>query len=249
METEEKPKQKRRFSRKQLRASQGILTMQAKTNVYSSQAGMTCFGAVRHVSDIRADNSCPEGQGELTMTAKTNIYASQKGMTCFGAVRHGSDIRADNASLEGFSTSSLQTGTNQFASQKGMRGFGAVRHGSDIKVKELYEEWPDDEYPTDEDEPMQFKPRKLREEIHDVNENAQSNNEVNELNREVKHEPTVERAYTQEITTTDAADDEKVQAEINNDVTEQTPEDYYTNDEHNGGNVDTLGDENNENDN
>lgn len=186
--TEKKPK--RKFTKKQLRASQGLLTMQAKTNIYSSQSGMTCFGAIRHVSDIRADNSCPEGQGEIIMPAKTNIYASQKGMKCFGAVRHGPDIRSDNASLEGLSTLSLQTGTNQFASQKGMRGFGSVRHGPDIRVKELYEEGPDDEYPPDEDdEPMQFKPRKIRDELPDVREHGHRRPEPSDEITHPKREP------------------------------------------------------------
>ncbi|XP_052803341.1 calponin homolog OV9M-like [Mya arenaria] len=164
----ETKKPRKKFSRKQLRASQGMLTMQAQTNIYASQKGMTGFGAVRHGRDIRADNVCQAGNGELTMVAKTNIYASQKGMTSFGAVRHGSDIRADDASLEGLSTLSLQTGTNQFASQKGMTGFGSVRHGPDIRVKELYEEGADDEYPTDEDEPSPMKPAwKVRDEARD----------------------------------------------------------------------------------
>ncbi|KAH3699753.1 hypothetical protein DPMN_074715 [Dreissena polymorpha] len=158
MEASAETKKPRKFSRKQLRATQGLLTMQARTNIYASQRGMTGFGAVRHVSDIRVDNACPEGQGELTQIAKTHVFASQKGMTGFGAVRHGPDIRADGATLEGLSTLSLQTGTNLFASQKGMTSFGAVRHVSDIRVVELYEEGNEEEYPTDEDEPVLSKP-------------------------------------------------------------------------------------------
>lgn len=156
---------------------------------------MTCFGAVRHVSDIRADDSCPEGQGELTQTAKTNIFASQKGMTCFGSVRHGPDIRADDASSEGLSTLTLQTGTNQYASQSGMRGFGSVRHGPDIKVIELYDEGNDDEYPTDEDEPLPTKPaKKFREEVYEVEEPPQKNVEI-----EKKTEPETLHAKSPEI--------------------------------------------------
>ena len=45
-------KKKKRFTRKQLRAGQGMLTQQSKTNIYCSQQGMTCFGAVRHGKDI-----------------------------------------------------------------------------------------------------------------------------------------------------------------------------------------------------
>lgn len=46
-------KKKQKFSRKQLRASQGMLTQQARTNIYANQTGMTTFGAVRHGPDIR----------------------------------------------------------------------------------------------------------------------------------------------------------------------------------------------------
>ncbi|XP_060596033.1 uncharacterized protein C53C9.2-like [Ruditapes philippinarum] len=219
METEKKPK--RKFSRKQLRASQGMLTMQAKTNIYSSQTGMTCFGAVRHGSDIRADNACPEGQGELTQTAKTNVFASQKGMTCFGSVRHGPDIRSDDASSEGLSTLTLQTGTNQFASQSGMTCFGSVRHGPDIPVTELYDEGNDDEYPTDEDEPVTIKPaRKLREEIHEVNEPQQRNGEI-----ERSPEPEVKREKTPEVVAEDVISDE---TEEPKETTEETKEEEET---------------------
>lgn len=205
MEIEKKPK--RKFSRKMLRASQGLLTMQSKTNIYSSQSGMTCFGAVRHGSDIRADNSCAEGHGELTQTAKTNVFASQKGMTCFGSVRHGPDIRSDDASSEGLSTLTLQTGTNQFASQSGMTCFGSVRHGPDIPVIELYDEGNDDEYPTDEDEPVSYRPaRKLREEIQEVNEPQQRNGEV-----ERAPEPEVKREKTPEVVANDTNEAEETE--------------------------------------
>lgn len=49
----ESGQKKKKFSKKQLRASQGMLTQQAKTNIYASQTGMTTFGAVRHGADIR----------------------------------------------------------------------------------------------------------------------------------------------------------------------------------------------------
>lgn len=72
-------KPKKRWTRKQLRASQGLLTQQAKTNIYASQTGMTGFGAVRHGPDIRADDSVKEAEGLLTQQTLTNIYDSQKG--------------------------------------------------------------------------------------------------------------------------------------------------------------------------
>ena len=92
MSSEQHQKPKKRWTKKQLRASQGLLTQQAKTNIYANQAGMTCPGAVRHGADIRADDANQEGQAILTQQAATNIYANQSGMTSFGAVRHGKDI-------------------------------------------------------------------------------------------------------------------------------------------------------------
>lgn len=71
---------KKKWTRKQLRASQGLLTQQAKTNIYASQTGMTGFGAVRHGPDIRSDDTLKEAQGLLTQQTLTNIYDSQKGM-------------------------------------------------------------------------------------------------------------------------------------------------------------------------
>lgn len=94
-------KPKKRWTKKQLRASQGLLTQQAKTNIFCSQAGMTGFGAVRHGPDIRADDQVKEGEAMLTQQAETNIYASQKGIRCFGAVRHGPDIRVRELYEEG----------------------------------------------------------------------------------------------------------------------------------------------------
>ena len=75
--SESKPK--KRWTKRQLRASQGLLTQQAKTNIYDSQKGMTGFGAVRHGPDIRSDDTVKEAQGLLTQQTLTNIYDSQKG--------------------------------------------------------------------------------------------------------------------------------------------------------------------------
>lgn len=101
MPEEEKKKKMRKWTRKQLRASQGLLTQQAKTNIYANQAGMTGFGAVRHGPDIRADDQVKDGEGMLTQQSQTNIFDSQKGMRCFGAVRHGPDIRVRELYEEG----------------------------------------------------------------------------------------------------------------------------------------------------
>lgn len=155
MPEEGEKRKMRKWTRKQLRASQGLLTQQAKTNVFASQAGMTGFGAVRHGPDIRADDQLKEGESLLTQVAKTNIYASQKGMTGYGAVRHGPDIRADDCVAEGHGMLTQQAETNIYASQKGIRCFGAVRHGPDIRVRELYDDGEEDEFPPDTDAPVE----------------------------------------------------------------------------------------------
>ena len=121
------------------------------------------FGSVRHCADIRADDLVKEGEGELTQQAATNRFATQKGMR-IGSVRHCADIRSDDAVAEGQGELGLQAGTNRFASQSGMTSFGAVRHVSDIKVRQLYDEGDDDEFPTDEEDeyvpPKSSKPKR-----------------------------------------------------------------------------------------
>lgn len=67
------------------------------------------MGAVRHVSDIKADDMTQEGQGVLNLQSGTNKFASQKGMS-FGSVRHVSDIKTDPASLESNGFVNLQSG-------------------------------------------------------------------------------------------------------------------------------------------
>lgn len=84
METEKK---KKKFSRKQLRASQGLLTQQAKTNIYANQSGMTTFGAVRHGPDIRVrelyeegdDDEYPTDEEEEEKPVKTRRVAAKQG--------------------------------------------------------------------------------------------------------------------------------------------------------------------------
>ena len=55
-------KPKKKFSKKQLRAGNCFLTHQTGTNRFASQTGMTSFGAVRHVSDIKVTQLYDEGE-------------------------------------------------------------------------------------------------------------------------------------------------------------------------------------------
>nr|BBL87043.1 calponin splicing isoform 2 [Pinctada fucata] len=131
---------RRNFSYERLKSSHGSIGLQSGTNKFDSQKGMTAMGAVRHISDIRADKFDQTSEGCITLQAGTNKFASQKGMTAIGAVRHISDIRADDYDKQSLCDINLQSGTNKFDSQKGMRGFGAVRHISDITADDLSRE-------------------------------------------------------------------------------------------------------------
>lgn len=46
-------KKRPKFTKEQLRAGQGFVGLQAGTNKGASQAGMTSFGAGRHIADIK----------------------------------------------------------------------------------------------------------------------------------------------------------------------------------------------------
>ncbi len=73
---------------------------------------MTAMGAVRHVSDIRADDASAEGKALNSRQLGTNEFASQKGMH-MGAIRHGADYRQDKEMLpEGHGVLSPQRGWN-----------------------------------------------------------------------------------------------------------------------------------------
>ena len=76
------------------------------------------MGAVRHVSDIRADDFDKEGAGVIGLQAGSNKGASQAGMK-MGGVRHVADIRADDMSKDAAGVIGLQAGSNKGASQKG----------------------------------------------------------------------------------------------------------------------------------
>ena len=77
---------RRHFSLDTLRSGQSIIGLQAGTNKFASQKGMS-MGNCRHVADIRADDLLREGQGVIGLQAGTNQCASQKGMS-MGATRH-----------------------------------------------------------------------------------------------------------------------------------------------------------------
>lgn len=78
--------EKKNCTKKQLQTSQGLLTQQAKTNVYASQSSTTTFGAIRHGADIHAVDVNKDNEGVLIQQATTHINASQKGMTEYGSV-------------------------------------------------------------------------------------------------------------------------------------------------------------------
>jgi len=46
-------KKRPKFTKEQLRAGQGFIGLQAGTNKGATQAGMTSFGAGRHINDIK----------------------------------------------------------------------------------------------------------------------------------------------------------------------------------------------------
>lgn len=66
-------KKRPKFTKEQLRAGQGFIGLQAGTNKGASQAGMTSFGAGRHIADIKVKELWEEDdddQKESTKDAK-----------------------------------------------------------------------------------------------------------------------------------------------------------------------------------
>ncbi|GAA31374.1 Myophilin [Clonorchis sinensis] len=122
---------KREFTEEQLRASEGIIGLQAGTNKLASQAGMS-HGGPRHIADIKVEAASKEGQSVLGLQMGSNKGASQAGMS-HGGPRHIADIKVDQASKEGQAVLGLQMGSNKGASQAGM-SHGGPRHIADIKV-------------------------------------------------------------------------------------------------------------------
>ncbi|CAD5223848.1 unnamed protein product [Bursaphelenchus okinawaensis] len=134
-----------KFDKAKLMKSEGIIPIQAGSNKYASQKGMTGFGVPRDVIDkVKSENL-----KEITDEAKiaslksstwlqsgTNKFASQKGQTGFGCPRDvnyrpkgtggASEVPEEKARLtDGIVP--LQSGTNKLASQAGMTGIGMPR--------------------------------------------------------------------------------------------------------------------------
>lgn len=122
---------KREFTEEQLRASEGIIGLQAGTNKLASQSGMS-HGGPRHITDIKVDAASKEGQSVLGLQMGSNKGASQTGMS-YGTPRHIADLKVEAASKESQGIIGLQMGSNKFASQSGM-SHGGPRHIADIKV-------------------------------------------------------------------------------------------------------------------
>uniref|UniRef100_A0A915DB42 Calponin n=1 Tax=Ditylenchus dipsaci TaxID=166011 RepID=A0A915DB42_9BILA len=128
-----------------LMRSEGIIPIQAGSNKYASQKGMTGFGAPRDVIDkVKSSNlaelvdeeKIAKLKGSSWLQSGTNKFASQKGQTSFGASRDvmykpkgtggASEVPEEKARLtDGIVP--LQSGTNKLASQAGMTGMGMPR--------------------------------------------------------------------------------------------------------------------------
>ncbi|KAK6107696.1 Calponin repeat family protein [Brugia pahangi] len=134
-----------KHDKEKLMRSEGIIPIQAGSNKYASQRGMTGFGVPRDVIDkVKADNLQEITDEEKIKNLKqstwlqsgTNKFASQKGLTGFGSPRDvnyktkgtggASEVPEEKArATDGIVP--LQSGTNKLASQAGMTGMGMPR--------------------------------------------------------------------------------------------------------------------------
>jgi len=123
-----------------IRMSEGIVRLQAGTNKYDSQKGMTGFGTARRETTKMVDSKHPEydhekpDQSEIPLQSGTNKFASQKGMTGFGTARRETTKMVDTNHPEYNHECSIdqttipsQMGSNKYASQKNMTCFGQGR--------------------------------------------------------------------------------------------------------------------------
>ncbi|KAK6757154.1 hypothetical protein RB195_015151 [Necator americanus] len=128
-----------------LMRSEGIIPIQAGSNKYASQKGMTGFGVPRDVIDkVKSENLAEITdekkiellKGSTWLQSGTNKFASQKGQTGFGSPRDvnyktkgtggASEVPEEKArASDGIVP--LQSGTNKLASQAGMTGIGMPR--------------------------------------------------------------------------------------------------------------------------
>ncbi|KJH48230.1 calponin family repeat-containing domain protein [Dictyocaulus viviparus] len=134
-----------KHDKNKLMRSEGIIPIQAGSNKYASQKGMTGFGVPRDVIDkVKADNlaeitdekKIEALKASTWLQSGTNKFASQKGQTGFGSPR---DVNYKTKGTGGASEVSeekarasdgivpLQSGTNKLASQAGMTGIGMPR--------------------------------------------------------------------------------------------------------------------------
>lgn len=136
---------KSKHDKERLMKSEGIIPVQAGSNKYASQRGMTGFGVPRDVVDkIKSPNLAILEDPEKIRLLKesnwlqsgTNKFASQKGQTGFGVPRDvnyitkgtggASEVTEEKArATDGIVP--LQSGTNKLASQAGMTGIGMPR--------------------------------------------------------------------------------------------------------------------------
>uniref|UniRef100_A0A1I8ALH0 Calponin-like protein OV9M n=1 Tax=Steinernema glaseri TaxID=37863 RepID=A0A1I8ALH0_9BILA len=134
-----------KHDKNKLMRSEGIIPIQAGSNKYASQRGMTGFGAPRDVIDkVKSTNLAEITDEEKIKNLKqstwlqsgTNKFASQKGQTGFGSPRDvnyrtkgtggASEVPEEKArATDGIVP--LQSGTNKLASQAGMTGMGMPR--------------------------------------------------------------------------------------------------------------------------
>ncbi|VDL72729.1 unnamed protein product [Nippostrongylus brasiliensis] len=134
-----------KHDKNKLMRSEGIIPIQAGSNKYASQKGMTGFGVPRDVIDkIKSDNlaeitdekKIEALKASTWLQSGTNKFASQKGQTGFGSPRDvnyktkgtggASEVPEEKArASDGIVP--LQSGTNKLASQAGMTGIGMPR--------------------------------------------------------------------------------------------------------------------------